>query len=188
MKAITHASVVNFQPSAREMYSHDLDRRINEWIDQKESIFLGTINLEKEEIRLFGRVQKVKIDEEADQFAITFTPMEETNFQTIEHSFEEFFMSHEALFDLVDEQDRKTQNHVMYVTFDDPETKGEITYFFVDEHAPVEPLAIAAEFWQQVSEVGRDIDFNLTGCMAHEMNNMLKQGKLQFKCDDCDCD
>ncbi|SEM72198.1 hypothetical protein [Lihuaxuella thermophila] len=179
MKVFSHGCVVNFQESTREMFSSDLDRLINNLIRQTDQMLFGTVDLDKQEVRLFGHVQAIRLDEESDRCEMSFTLLEETGAETVVHSIEDLLISHEALFDILDDVKGQVSYRVVYLTFADGEGGGEITYFFADANAVTHPLACVAEFWQQVSEVGRDVDFNLSGCTAHDLNRTWKK---------CDCE
>jgi hypothetical protein len=72
-------------------------------------------------------------------------------------------LSQEACFDILDDQKGRLRYRVIYLTFIEHEG-GETTYFIADGQGVSNPLACVAEFWQQVYEVGRDVDFNLSGC------------------------
>jgi hypothetical protein len=176
MKVFSHGCVVNFQESTREMFSSDLDRLINDLIRQTDEVLFGTVDLEKQEVRVFGHAKAVRLDEENNRCEMMFTLLEEAAAETIHHPFEDLLISHEALFDILDEVKGQVSYRVIYVTFADWKTDREITYFFADENAVTQPLACVAEFWQQVSEVGRDVDFSLSGCTAHDLNRI------------CDCE
>ncbi|MBA4492933.1 hypothetical protein ACFO25_08410 [Paenactinomyces guangxiensis] len=172
MNAFSHGCVVNFQESVREMFASDLDRLINDLLKQSDAVLLGTIDLEKEELHLYGHARTIQFDEQTNRCEIVFTTMEEQPGETIRYSLEDLVISHEALFDIVDEGKGQVSYRVLYVTFANPESGQETTYFLADENAVSHPLACVAEFWQQVSEVGRDVDFNLSGCSAYDLNRM----------------
>lgn len=184
MKVFSHGSIANFQASTREMFASDLERLIHHMIQRTDRVLVGTIHLDREELRIYGHVHSVKLDEEENQCKISFIPVEESDFAVIQHPFADLLISHEARFDIVDEEKGQVSYEVIYVTFEAPESGEEITYFFADEQGVSEPLACVAEFWQHVSVVGRDVDFNLSGCTAHEFSRI--RGCNPGKCDSCD--
>lgn len=174
MKTFSHGSNVNFHESTQEMTPDRLERIFHRWLEETNGLTMGTIHLEKEELRQYGRAIAVSLD--GEQITITFIPIDETEQQTIHHSLEDLAISHEAVFNIVDEAKGEVRCRVLYLTFD--AIDDELTYYFVDETAS-EPLACVAEFWQQVSEVGRDVDFTLSGCSA----NQFKPKDCSGKCD-----
>lgn len=163
----THGSNVNFQESAREMFPEDLENLLNTYLARTDSLIVGTINTEKQELHQYGNVQAFTIDQ--DQFRCVFTPFQSPESMEISQSLENLLITHEAHFDVIDDQQGQVHVQVAYVTFDQIES-GETTYFFADGQSIENPLPYVAAFWEKVSHVGRDIDFSLTGCKAHDLS------------------
>jgi hypothetical protein len=176
-KVFTHGSMVDFQPSAREMFLPDLEKLMLQMIGQHEAILFGTIDLTKEEITLFGHIKDVKADEEKGSFSFEFLPVEEQESDWISHASEDLLISHEAIFTILDENEREVKYRVLYATFLE-ENGEEITYYMAPDRLVSHPLACVVEFWKKVHEVGRDIDFAESGCTAHEIKNLLKKKRL----------
>jgi hypothetical protein len=170
MKIFSHGSIVNFQSSAREMFPHDLERLIYHFISDTDSVLVGTIDLEIGEIRVYGRAKSVQFNEPLDCVTFAYTFLDKPDLQVVQHAMKELMISHEAMFAILDKGKQPILYRVLYVTFAEEEGEKEVTYFFADEHMVQEPLAHVAEFWQQVTEVGRDVDFRLSGCAAHAWN------------------
>jgi hypothetical protein len=178
MKIFSHGSIVNFQPSAREMFPHDLEGLIYHFISDTDSVLVGTIDLEISEIRVYGRAKSVQFNEPMDRVTFAYAFLDKPDLQVTQHALQELVISHEAVFDILDGGEQPILYRVLYVTFAEEEGEKEVTYFFAGEHTVEEPLAYVAEFWQQVTEVGRDVDFRLTGCAANKWDYLLKIGQL----------
>jgi hypothetical protein len=174
MRVFSHGQNVNFQKSTKEMFAADLNKIILRFMESTESLLFGSIDVANEALYLFGRLQKIEIDESADLFSVSFQQMEDGVVDHLERSFADLEISHEAIFDVIDEKKGRVQSRVIYVTFWDEEKKDEVTYFFIDEHQVSNPLECVVSFWEQVSDVGRDVDFNLTGCAAHDRKRKCK--------------
>jgi hypothetical protein len=170
MKIFSHGSIVNFQPSAREMFPHDLERLLRHFIADTDSVLVGTIDLEVSEIRVYGRTKSVQFNEPLDRVTFIYAFLDKPDLHIVQHTIEELTISHEAMFDILDRGEQSIPYRVLYVTFAAEEQEKEVTYFFADEDMVQEPLAYVAEFWQQVIEVGRDVDFHRTGCAANVWN------------------
>jgi hypothetical protein len=175
MKVFTHGSVVNFDRAAREMRPADLDRLLKRFREEHERILLGSINLTEGKIYLYGHLKSIQIDDSANRCEFVFTPMEgQPREERILHTVDELEISHDACFDIEDDEQGVVQVQVAYVTFAEPETANEITYFLVDPDSCSDALACVAEFWGQVHEVGRDVDFRVTGCSAYDLSFIQK--------------
>lgn len=174
MKIFTHGSMVDFQPSAREMFLPDLENLMLQMIREHDSILFGTIDLTKEEITLFGHIKDVKIDKEEGNFAIQFLSVEDHESDWIAYASEDLMISHEAIFTILDENDKEVKYRVLYVTFLE-ENGEETTYYMAPEQKVTHPLACVVEFWKKVRDVGRDIDFTESGCTAQEIKKLLKK-------------
>ncbi|SFI99891.1 hypothetical protein [Thermoflavimicrobium dichotomicum] len=174
MRVFSHGCNINFSESTREMFAPDLNKIIQQYIKDSDSVLFGMIHLEEEALYVFGRAQQVVIDEPNNRFAVTYMQMEKPLTENIELPFENLEISHEAIFDVIDEQKGQVQYRVIYVSFWDEGEKKERTYFFADEHLVSNPLECVAAFWEQVTDVGRDVDFNMTGCTAHDRRSHLK--------------
>jgi hypothetical protein len=155
------------------MFAKDLNEIIRGYIEGKESVLFGTIDLDKEAIYVFGRAQQIDVDEQKNRFAVTYTQMEKPLAEKIEMPFENLEISHEALFDIIDEKQGQVQYRVIYVSFWNEDEKEEMTYFFADEYQVSHPLECVASFWEQVTNVGRDVDFTMTGCSAFDRKSHL---------------
>lgn len=170
----THGSNVNFQESAREMFLSDLESLLNQYLQASEKLLLGTINLERQELHQYGYVESFDIDQEQMRFRCVFTPFESSKVREVAHSLTDLQISHEAKFDVIDHKLGKLFYQVAYVTFEDHQG-DELTYFFADGKRVENPLMYVASFWEKVSEVGRDVDFSMTGCQAHDLAKKLKR-------------
>jgi hypothetical protein len=167
MKVFPHGYVVNFQESAREMYPKDLDAKLKIAISQCENLMVGTISIPKQELHVFGTAESFDVLEEQDLVHIRFR-RQDGETEEREHPLSALIISHEARFDIQDPAKGTVPYTVLYVTFVDGEdTDEEITYFFTNPEAVTHPLDCVAEFWMQVHEVGRDVDFDEVGCAAN---------------------
>jgi hypothetical protein len=178
MKIFSHGCIVNFQPSAREMFPHDLERLICHFLSDTDSVLVGTIDLEVSEIRVYGRAKSVQFNEPLDRVTFAYTFLDKPDLHVTQHAMRELVISHEAMFAILDRGEQPIPYRVLYVTFAEEEGGKEVTYFFAGEHTLEEPLAYVAEFWQQVTEVGRDVDFRLSGCAANKWDYLLKIDKV----------
>ncbi|GAA5344219.1 hypothetical protein [Planifilum fimeticola] len=164
MRVFPHGNVVNFQASVREMFSADLERLLNRAIEGT-SVLTGTIDADQGELRLYGRIRDVEIDEQGDRFAIRFRDMENQADREAVRSFEQLSISHEAHFDIEDPDRGTVRYSVYYVTFTGEDGEEE-TFFFAGENSASRPLDCVAAFWDQVRNVGRDTDFSSSGCAS----------------------
>lgn len=146
----------------------DLEQLLQEYVAQTEQLLIGTIHLSKQELHQFGTVQTIRLNQTDGNFSCSFLPLQSSTVQQITHPLDSLLISHEAHFDVIDEQEETIRYKIAYVTFRDDKDSDEITYFFADGMKVAKPLAYVAAFWEQVSEVGRDVDFSLTGCTAHD--------------------
>lgn len=169
MKVFTHGSNVNFQLSAREMYPADLEKVLSRYLHQAHKLLLGTIDLDRQELHQYGYVRTIQVDDQ--QFRCTFMPFESTELSEVSYAIEDLQISHEGHFDVLDQQGEPFHYQVAYVTFEDQ--GEEKTYFFADVDVE-NSLMYIATFWEQVHEVGRDTDFSMTGCRAHDLANKWK--------------
>jgi hypothetical protein len=164
MKSFTHGMLFNFQEAAREMFARDINRKVNDYLAAYPQSLFGTIDLDSESIYVYGHLRQASFDEEADRCEFDYVAAEGE--QGVEScSYEELLITHEAGFDIIEEEDGSPLYYdVLYVTFMDDATGKETTYFIADEKRVNQPLAYVGEYWRQVSEVGRDIDFQMSGC------------------------
>lgn len=166
MKVFTHGSIYNFQESAREMFISDLEQLIANNQRETTKMLLGTIDIHKEELHLYGTVNELHFDLKNNLCVFRFQLMEGEK-REISHSLDELAISHDATFDVLDESDREVRYQVIYLTFRDRESDEETSYFLAGDGGSVqEPLACVMEFWQQVWEIGRGVDFTVSGCRA----------------------
>ena len=66
MRVFSHGSNVNFHQSTKEMFAPDLNRIIQSFKESTESLLFGSIDVTNEALYVFGRLQKIEIDESAD--------------------------------------------------------------------------------------------------------------------------
>lgn len=171
MKVFTHGSNLNFQTSAREVYATDLHTLLQPYRPTDESILLGSISLEKEEIFLHGHIQSMTVQPEGD-WRVHYRLVETDEERQLVLPVEQIVLTQEAKFEVI-EQENPLVYQVFYLTF----SKGEeeITYFLAPGERVVEPLAYVAEFYRHTAEVGRDIDFAISGCHAFDLNRRLRE-------------
>lgn len=171
MKVFAHGCNINFQESVREMFVPDLKRLFDKAFAEHEHLLFGKIDLEKEEIVVYGHLKEIVFSEQNNDCLFTYQLKDNPDQGEERQKLEELYLSHEACFDIVDEKRGATPYGVFYVTFVNEDSGDETTYFIADEQGASEPLACVAEFWQQVHELGRNIDFEMFGCTAHDLNN-----------------
>ncbi|WP_124727984.1 hypothetical protein [Staphylospora marina] len=175
MKVFAHGCLINFDRSAREMTPSDLDRLLQGFIGEHSRTWLGTIDLDKSELRLYGDLQSVRIDEGENRCEFVFLPAEgEREERRIVHPADHLAISHEAVFDIEDPRRDRVTVRVVYITVSEPGALEETTYFLADPDACSDILSCVAEFWSLVHEVGRDVDFRVTGCMANDLSFLRK--------------
>lgn len=162
MRVFPHGNVVNFQASIREMSAADLERLLKRVIERA-TVLTGTIDADEGKLHLYGRMNDIEVSEPHDRFAIRFRTMEEDVDREEVRPFEQLSLSHEAHFDIEDSNRGTIRYSVYYVTFTGEDGKEE-TFFFADEKSVSRPLDCIAVFWDQVREVGRDADFESSGC------------------------
>lgn len=171
MKVFTHGSNLNFQTSAREVYATDLHTLLQPYQPTKRSILLGSISLEKEEIYLHGHVLQMTIQPE-NEWCVYYRLNETEEERQLRQPVEQIVLTQEAKFDII-EQEQSHTYQVFYLTFTKEEE--EITYFLAPAEGVTEPLAYVAEFYRHTAEVGRDIDFAISGCHAFDLNRRLRE-------------
>ncbi|SHE79000.1 hypothetical protein SAMN05444392_103156 [Seinonella peptonophila] len=171
MRVFTHGSNVNFQESAREMLLPDLARYIHSFSFDAQANLFGTISLEREEIRVYGHAVAMDIDEQAEQFRFVYQLPETGEKQVLTYLLDHFQISHEAVFDVI-ENEQSVRYQAVYFTFEHSEE--EETYFLAATQPVSEPLAYVAEFWRVTEAIGRDIDFAISGCSAFDLNRKLR--------------
>jgi hypothetical protein len=164
MEVFAHGSNVNFQTSTREMFFTDLEKLIHYQKGQSKRFIMGHLKPAKEQLAVYGPLLKSSLNDSIHIF--------ETEEETIEWKQEQFFISQEAVFTIEDEREGKTNFTVLYLTYE--EEDGESVLFFMDETAVTHPLACVVQFYDQVKEVGRDVDFSLIGCTANEWKPQKK--------------
>ncbi|MBA4601369.1 hypothetical protein [Thermoactinomyces mirandus] len=170
MKVFAHGCNINFQESVREMFVPDLKRLFEKALAESDQLLFGKIDLEKQEIIVYGRLKEIVFSEGKNDFVFTYQLQNCPENKEERQKLEELYLSHEACFDIVDEKRGTIPYRVLYVTFMNENSGDETTYFVADERGGSQPLACVAEFWQQVYELGRDIDFEMFGCTAHDLN------------------
>ncbi|MBA4541715.1 MULTISPECIES: hypothetical protein [Thermoactinomyces] len=162
MKVFTHGSNINFACSAREMTGSELERLIHEYQQEYRELLFGKIDLEQSEIYVYGTLEEAVINEDGDRCRFRYRSEQGEGME--EHPFDQLLLSQEAHFDIIDEKKGRTGYRVLYVTFLEDGEDRETSYFFADANGVSQPLACVAEFWQQVIDIGRDVDFTMTGC------------------------
>jgi hypothetical protein len=164
MKVFTHGSNINFQCSAREITGSELERLIHEYQKEHPALLFGKIDLNQSEIYVYGTLKQAEINEDDDRCCFRYRSEQGDGME--KHSFDQLLLSQEAHFDIIDEKKGRVFYRVLYITFMEEDTGKETSYFLADADGVSQPLACVAEFWQQVVEVGRDVDFTLSGCSS----------------------
>jgi hypothetical protein len=173
MKVFTHGSNLNFQTSAREVYATDLHTLLQPYQPSEGAILFGSISLEKEVIYLHGFVQQITIHPEGE-WRVHYQLNEKDEERQLVQPVEQIVLTQEAKFDII-EQEKPHTYQVFYLTFQENEDEEEITYFLAPDEGVTEPLAYVAEFYRHTAEVGRDIDFAVSGCHAFDLNRRLRE-------------
>lgn len=176
MRILTHATNINFHCSAKEMNFALLQALLQKRLEQNEYLSLGIIHDSQEKMQLLGTIDDIQIDEDKDEFHLTVSYLddhENTHSETIYHTTEEFQISHEAIFDIHDEKRGTISYCIIYLTF--WSESGEVTYFLANLEEVDHPLSCVVQFWEQVKDVGNDVDFELTGCTANEFKEVIKR-------------
>lgn len=163
MKVFTHGSIVNFQESAREMFLADLEQLIVNYQEENKRMLFGTIDINKEELHVFGVMQQVHLNDKDNVCDWHFSLMDGEE-KTISHPLDSLQISHDAMFDLLDDAEQQVRYQVIYLTFNEDEDGQEVSYFLAKEGIVSDPLSCVVEFWQHVWEVGKDVDFTISGC------------------------
>lgn len=164
MRVFPHGNVVNFQSSVREMFADDLERLLKR-AGEGTSVLTGTIDAEEGTLHLYGRMSDIEIREQEDRFVIRFRTLEGDADRESVRSFESLMLSHEAHFDIEDPDRGTVRYSAYYVTFTGEDGREE-TFFFADEQSVSRPLDCIVAFWDHVRNVGRDADFESSGCAA----------------------
>jgi hypothetical protein len=154
-----HGSNVNFQTSTREMFFSDLTTLLQQKKEQSRRFVVGLLRAEKEQIAVYGALKSFVLNEDVHIFEIE--DEDELRFDR-----EQFLLSQEAIFTIEDERNGQIDVTVTYLTYE--EADGEIVVFLIDEAAVTHPLACVVQFYGQVKEVGRDVDFHVIGCTANQ--------------------
>ncbi|MCH5583614.1 hypothetical protein MK805_01335 [Shimazuella sp. AN120528] len=158
MKVFSHGSNVNFQISAREMFFTDLESLLKRKKEQSGRFVMGLLKPDKEQLVVYGLLTRYNLNDTEHTF--------ELEDETIKWPQDQFLLSQEAVFTIEDERQGQVDYDILYLTYEDSE--GESVLFFIDENNVTHPLACVVQFYEQVKEVGRDVDFSLTGCSANE--------------------
>lgn len=158
MKVFSHGSNVNFQTSAREMFFSDLETLFEQKKEHSKKFVMGLLKPDKEQLVIYGLLTRCNLDNTIHKF--------ELEDEVIQWQQDDFLLSQEAAFTIEDERQGKVDYEILYLTYEDEE--GESVLFFMDESAVTHPLACVVQFYEQVKDVGRDVDFSLTGCSANE--------------------
>jgi hypothetical protein len=158
VKVFSHGCNVNFQTSAREMFFSDLETLLQRKKDQSQQLVMGILKPDKEQLAVYGLLIRCNLNDVIHKF--------ELENEMIEWNQDHFLLSQEAAFTIEDDRKGQVGYDVLYLTYEDRE--GESVLFFIDEDAVTHPLACVVQFYEQVKDVGRDVDFSLTGCSANE--------------------
>lgn len=172
MKVYTHGSHINFQQSAREIQLKDMVGILHPYLSQEAGCLFGNIMLENEEIYLFGELDEMSVDLQSEKWNISYRQADTEQITYIQYPFERFVLSQEAVFDVI-EGEQQVSYSVLFLTFTDEFAK-EKNFFLAPQGVVSEPLAYVAEFWSVSSEVGRDMDFAISGCSASDLNQQLR--------------
>jgi hypothetical protein len=158
VKVFSHGSNVNFQTSAREMFFSDLESLLKQKKDESKQLVMGLLKPDKEQLVVYGLLMTCNLNESIHKFMLED--------EVIEFQQDHFLLSQEAAFTIEDERQGQVDYDVLYLTYEGED--GESILFFMDENAVTHPLACAVQFYEHVKDVGRDVDFSLTGCAANE--------------------
>ena len=175
MKVFTHGSNLNFQTSAREVYATDLHMLLAPYQPAKQPVLVGAISLDKEEIYLYGYGKQMTVQPD-DNWCVSYRLPEENSERSLVHPVEEIVLTQEAQFDVI-EKGETIRYQVFYLTFRDGEE--EITYFLAPSDTVEQPLAYVAEFYRHTADIGRDVDFAISGCHAYDFNRLLRERRNQ---------
>ncbi|WP_044642241.1 hypothetical protein [Risungbinella massiliensis] len=177
MRILTHGSNINFHCSSKEMDFTKLHAFLESKIDETVHLSIGILQPEKERLEVLGDLRELHINELKEEFIFQVSYLDGEDVQRSErifHATEDFIISHEAIFDIHDEKNGTVSYAIQYLTFWG-ENGEEITYFLVDMLSVEHPLACVVQFWDKVKDVGRDVDFTITGCAANEYQEVLKR-------------
>jgi len=159
MEVFSHGSNVNFQTSTREMFFSDLEELIQQKKKHSKSFVLGILKPAKEQIAVFGQLEDALLQDATHVFEISGE-------DPITFAKNTFFMSQEAIFTIDDERAGQIEYDVLYLTYEDDDE--ETILFIMDETAVTHSLACVVQFYEQVKDVGRDVDFSLIGCSSNQ--------------------
>lgn len=154
MKIWPHGSNVNFQVSSREMTFTDIQSLFETYFSQS-SLLVGMIDPDKQKIGSYGLLSDWNLEEEQLRLSLD-------DGESVTLPLHHLTISHEAIFDVLDEKEDPLQLKVLYLSLYDSASEQENIYFFISEQQIAHPLAYGAQFWEQVKEIGRDMD--LSGC------------------------
>jgi hypothetical protein len=162
MKVFSHGSNVNFQTSTREMFFPDLERLLQDKIQSADLFVLGMIHPTNEQLEVYGRLTKVSFTDSVNFFVI-----EGEEEKPILLDADQLLISQEAIFTIEDEKKGQVDVEVFYLTYKQDDYT-EVVYFAIDESSVTHPMACVVQLFEQVKDVGQDVDFSLTGCTANE--------------------
>lgn len=183
MKTFGYGSNLNGHISTIEMTATSFVPRVETYLQSSSEVLFGKLDFDQSEIYTYGLLKSFEIREEQDQVNFTFETLQDQTTQHLTENYQDLYLTHEAVFDLLfpieAETDQEVEYKVLFFTWVDFKSGEETTYFIASNDIVPEPLACVAEFWPLVSEVGRDVDFQKTGCHANEMKEILKRVKQQ---------
>lgn len=183
MKIFGHGRNHNYHTSTIEMNPEHLVPLVRSYLEPTAPLLFGKLDYDQMEIYTLGHLKEFEVKKDANVLAFSFTLLQEPKTDFIYQSIDELFITNEGIFDLIIQnengEDKQVEYRVLYFTWLDEETGDEATYFFARDEIVPEPLACVGEFWPLVYEVGRDVDFMVTGCQANEMKEILKRIKLK---------
>ncbi|SDY29447.1 hypothetical protein [Thermoactinomyces sp. DSM 45892] len=183
MKTFGYGSNLNGHMSTLEMVADTFIPRVNTYLEMYDEVLIGKLDFDQNKIYQYGLLKSFAINEEEDHVQFSFETLHEKSLQLLTENYQDLYLTHEGVFDLLftmdDHKDQQVEYKVLFLTWVDFHSGEEKTYFIAPNHIVPEPLACVAEFWPLVSEIGRDVDFQKTGCHANEMKEILKRAKSQ---------
>lgn len=185
MKTFGHGSNLNGHVSTIEMTATSFAPRVEAYLQSYKEVLFGKLDFDQSEIYTYGLLKSFEIHEEQDRVNFMFETMQDQQAQHVTENYQDLYLTQEAVFDLLfpneAEADQEVEYKVLFFTWVDFHSGHEKIYFIAPNNVVPEPLACVVEFWPLVREVGRDVDFQKTGCHANEMKEILKRVKQQSK-------
>lgn len=183
MKTFGHGSNLNGHISTIEMTATSFVPRVEAYLESSSGALFGKLDFDQSEIYTYGLLKSFEIQEKQDRVNFIFETLQDQKMELLTENYQDLYLTHEGVFDLLfpneEEEDQEVEYKVLFFTWVNFKSGEEITYFIAPNNYVPEPLACVAEFWPLVSEIGRDVDFQKTGCHANEMKEILKRAKQQ---------